>query len=70
MVFGREYWDRVINFQALVDAGMISPNDLDLFHWANTPEEAFEFLQKDLMEHHMIQSGTHEREPDIAKTRP
>ncbi len=70
VVFGREYWDRVINFQALVDAGTISPNDLELFHWANTPEEAFEFLQKDLMEHHMIQSGTHEREPDIAKTRP
>ncbi|MFZ1137523.1 MAG: lysine decarboxylase, partial [Candidatus Korobacteraceae bacterium] len=63
------YWDKVVNFQALVDAGTISPKDLDLIHWANTPEEAFELLRSDLEEHHMEHSDSHDKVPDIAKTR-
>ena len=70
VVYGKDYWDRVINFQALVDAGTISPKDLELFHWANTPEEAFEYLRKDLTKHHMDQWNAREKEPEIAKTRP
>ncbi len=70
VVYGKEYWDRVINFQALVDAGVISPKDLNLFHWANTPEEAFEYLRTDLTTHHMNQWNVREKEPEIAKTRP
>ena len=61
----------MINFQALVDAGVISPDDLNLFHWANTPEEAFEYLKEDLTTHHLEPPHfTHEKEVDIAKTRP
>jgi len=70
VIYGKEYWDRVINFQALVDAGTISPKDLDLFHWANTPEEAFECLREDLTTHHLDPQVTRDKEPDIAKTRP
>src|SRR5271167_3034220 len=70
VVYGKEYWDRVINFRALVDAGVISPKDLNLFHWANTPEEAFEYLRTDLTTHHMNQWNVREKEPEIAKTRP
>ncbi len=70
VVYGKDYWDRVINFQALVDAGTISPNDLELFHWANTPEEAFEYLRTDLTKHHMDQWNAREKQPEIAKTRP
>ena len=70
VIYGKDYWDRVINFQALVDSGTISPNDLELFHWANTPEEAFECLQADLTKHHLEQPAHHEKEPDITKTRP
>ena len=70
VVYGKDYWDRVINFQALVEAGTISPKDLELFHWANTPEEAFECLRKDLTRHHMDQWNAREKEPEIAKTRP
>src|ERR1019366_9947 len=70
LVYGKDYWDRVINFQALVDAGTISPKDLQLFHWANTPEEAFEYLRADLTTHHMEQWGPRDQEPEIAKTRP
>jgi hypothetical protein len=70
VVYGRDYWDRVVNFQALVDAGTISPKDLDLFHWANTPEEAFECVRSDLTTHHLQPIWTRDKEPDIAKTRP
>ena len=69
VVYGKDYWDRVINFQALVDSGTISPNDLNLFHWANTPEEAFECLRDDLTRHHLEQPAR-EKDPDITKTRP
>jgi uncharacterized protein (TIGR00730 family) len=70
VVYGREYWDKIINFQALVDAGTISAKDLSLIHWANTPEEAFEFLRADLEQHHIEHSSAVEKEPEIAKTRP
>jgi uncharacterized protein (TIGR00730 family) len=70
VVYGKDYWDRVINFQALVDAGTISPKDLQLFHWANTPEEAFEYLRAELTTYHLEQWGVHDKEPEIAKTRP
>jgi len=70
VIYGKDYWDRVINFQALVDAGTISPKDLDLFHWANTPQEAFECLREDLTQHHLEPHVMREKEPDITKTRP
>ena len=70
VVYGKDYWDRVINFHALVDAGTISPKDLDLFHWANSPEEAFACLRDDLTKHHLEPQVVREKEPDITKTRP
>ena len=70
VVYGKKYWNRVINFQALVDAGTISPKDLELFHFSDTPEEAFQHLQKDLTRHHLEQGNTRDKEPEIAKTRP
>lgn len=44
ILFGREFWDRIINFQALVDEGMISAKDLQLFHYAETAQEAWDIL--------------------------
>jgi uncharacterized protein (TIGR00730 family) len=70
VVYGKAYWDRVINFQALVDSGTISPNDLDLFHWANTPEDAFRILQEELIRNHLDPHPLRDKEPDIARTRP
>ena len=70
VIYGKDYWDRVINFQALVDSGTISPKDLELFHWANTPEEAFDYLCGDLTRYHLEQPNAREKEPEIAKTRP
>src|SRR5271165_1847226 len=69
VVYGREYWDEVIDLEAMVKAGTISAKDLDLIHWANTPEEAFEVLRADLEEHHIEHSISADKTPDIAKTR-
>src|SRR5271165_1940073 len=70
VVYGREYWDKIIDLEAMVKAGTISAKDLDLIHWANTPEEAFEVLRADLEEHHIEHSISADKTPDIARTRP
>lgn len=44
LLFDSAYWRSVVNFQALADAGMISPADLDLFRFADDPEEAWAVL--------------------------
>jgi hypothetical protein len=41
LLFGRDYWNRVVNFEALAEEGTISPRDLELFHWCETAEEAW-----------------------------
>ena len=40
LLFGRDFWERIINWQALADAGTISPEDLDLFTFVETADEA------------------------------
>jgi hypothetical protein len=70
VIYGSEYWHRVVNFEALVEAGTISPRDLDLFNFADSPQEAFDYLRRHLELHHLDQHNHHEREPEIAKTRP
>jgi uncharacterized protein (TIGR00730 family) len=42
LLYGKEFWERVIHFQALVDEGTIAPGDLDLFRYVDTAEEAWE----------------------------
>jgi uncharacterized protein (TIGR00730 family) len=41
LLFGREFWEKVIDFQALADEGVISRHDLDLISWCETAEEAW-----------------------------
>lgn len=45
LLFGREYWDKIVNFEALVDEGVISPTDIDIFSYVETAEEAWCLLQ-------------------------
>ena len=42
LFFGRDYWQRVVNFQALVDEGVIAPSDLKLFTYVETADEAWD----------------------------
>jgi uncharacterized protein (TIGR00730 family) len=53
VIYGSEYWKKVFNFDWLVDTGAISPSDLNLFHYADTPEEAFEMLKSGLIANHL-----------------
>ncbi|MCX8119086.1 MAG: LOG family protein [Desulfobacterota bacterium] len=46
LMFGREFWNRVIHFEALVEEGTISPEDIQLFQYVETAEEAWEILSK------------------------
>jgi uncharacterized protein (TIGR00730 family) len=73
VIYGSEYWKRLINFQAMVDAGTISAADLELFKIVDSPEEGFEFLRDGLTEHHLgPDSSKRVREtiPEIARTNP
>ena len=44
LLFGRDYWNRVVNFQFLADEGVIADEHLDLISYAETPEEAWEII--------------------------
>jgi len=74
VIYGSEYWKKIINFEAMADAGTISPQDLDLFKMADSPEESFEFLKESLTRYHLgPQQPKRDGEaalPEIAKTRP
>ena len=74
VIYGSEYWHRIMNFQAFVDAGTVAPEDLSLFKFVDTPEDAFTFLRDGLTEYHLGGPPKKEKEqevlPDIARTRP
>ncbi|MBR3372261.1 MAG: LOG family protein [Rhodobacteraceae bacterium] len=44
VLFGREFWQKIINWDALADAGTINPEDLSLFHFVETAAEAIEII--------------------------
>ena len=45
LLFGREFWQSIINWDALADAGTISAEDLDLFRFVETASEAVELIE-------------------------
>jgi uncharacterized protein (TIGR00730 family) len=49
LLFGRAFWERVVNFDALAEAGTIAPADLELFRFVETAEEALQAM--DTWEH-------------------
>ena len=73
IVYGKEYWNRVLNLDALADAGTISPEDVNGFTMVDTPEEAFEVLKEGLTKYHLQPQPARpvpEEGPEIAKTLP
>ncbi len=74
VIYGSAYWKKIINFEAMVDAGTISAPDLDLFKMCDSPEESFEFLKEGLTKYHLApqqaKRTTEPAVPEIAKTRP
>ena len=68
LIYGKQYWSRVLNLEALADAGTISPQDVQLFHYVESPEEGFEVLREALTTYHLNVPAKHT--PEIARTRP
>jgi uncharacterized protein (TIGR00730 family) len=48
ILYGTQYWKEIINFEALVKYGTISPGDLNLFQYADDPETALQILKEGL----------------------
>src|SRR6201996_5157500 len=62
--YGSSFWKSVINLDTLVNKGVISPGDLDLFQFADTPEQAFSLLQAGLTTNHLDPESRHAHPAD------
>ena len=45
VLFGRDYWRRIVDWELFVEEGTISPQDLDLIHYAETAQECWKVIQ-------------------------
>ncbi|MEE9598471.1 MAG: hypothetical protein V3V96_16990, partial [Acidiferrobacterales bacterium] len=57
VLFGTKYWDEVINFDALIRYGSISPDDLSLFYRTDSVDEACKFVIDQLSQYALEQRG-------------
>jgi predicted Rossmann-fold nucleotide-binding protein len=48
LLYGTSFWKEILNIEALARYGMISPGDLNLFHYADDVESAFNYLRDGL----------------------
>jgi hypothetical protein len=73
ILYGSEFWREVLNFDALVKYGVISPEDMSLFEFADTPQAALNVLQRDLTNYYLEPERAlnypAEETPDIARSR-
>src|SRR5579863_6571526 len=68
VIYGSDYWKRVFNLDALVDTGAISPKDIELFQFADTPQEAFEMLRKGLTTNYLAPEAAAVKPPVSAES--
>jgi uncharacterized protein (TIGR00730 family) len=52
ILVGKSFWEKVINWDFLVDSGLISPEDLQLFHYAETAKEAWSYIMGNHQDNH------------------
>jgi uncharacterized protein (TIGR00730 family) len=53
LIYGRSYWDNVINWEEMVKWGTVSREELDMLQFADTVDDAFNHIRKGLEEFHM-----------------
>jgi hypothetical protein len=59
VIYGSSYWKNVIDLELLADKGAIAVKDLDLFQFADTPEQAFAILKEGLTRNHLDVESSH-----------
>jgi len=57
VLFGAKFWNEIVNFDALVRYGTISPEDLELFHRTDSIDEAYEIVTRGLVENALGSPG-------------
>jgi len=57
ILYGSEYWDKVLNLDALVEFGSISPEDVNLLHKADTVDDAFAYITEELRHYALPHPG-------------
>ena len=69
-LYGREYWEKVINVEPMAEWGAIAEKDKELIRYVDSPDEAFEQLRRHLEENHLQPKTPGDaKAPGIAKTR-
>jgi len=63
LLFGRDFWSRMVNFEGLAEEGVIAPHDLELFHWCEEADEAWDFVQR-FYEQHPAAARIHSGPPE------
>jgi len=53
LIYGREYWDKVLNWREMVRTGTITQHEYDLLQFADTVDEAFARVRTDMEAHHL-----------------
>jgi uncharacterized protein (TIGR00730 family) len=56
LLYGKEFWSEILNFDALLKHRVISPEDLKLFRIVDTPKEAFDHLVKELRKNYPLET--------------
>ena len=57
VLFGAQYWDEVVNFDALVRHGTINAEDLEIFHRTDSVDEAFDIITRQLSQYAIAERG-------------
>jgi uncharacterized protein (TIGR00730 family) len=73
VVYGSTYWKKIVNFDEFIQRGTISPGDLELFQFADTPEDAFTLVRDGLIHNYLekeaLRAEAEMEIPEIAHTR-
>jgi hypothetical protein len=70
ILYGRAYWDQILELEPMVEWGAINAADLDLLQRVDTPKQALDRLKEHLMAYHLVPETAQESmAPGIAKTR-
>lgn len=65
VLYGKEYWQKTINFENLIRLKMISPEDLKIFHFADSPDEAYDYIVRDLRKNYPAETAEETESPAV-----